>query len=297
MDTTQINYNKFDNFISQYDLYAFDFDQTILKIHAYAMDIKATQVEAMSWKKLMDHFADPIFFRDLINYLISKKKKVAIVSFGTYNVIKAYLDRLFDNPNIFTQNNILTPLEGNQRYNRTLKPDSDKNQLLIDLSRKDDIEYNRILFFDDDIKNIERAKEMGVEAIHIIKPNGFNKDLWQQLVAKSIPSTTSSATLSSLSSSITSRNNSDYPLEQTTNKIPPLPSSRGGSIEKFENPKPDVDEEKVKQVKVNKKVKKEKEEKEPENEEEGGFMSYYMNWINVLAIIFIAIYWIIEKFT
>ena len=74
MDTTQINYSKFDNFISQYDLYAFDFDLTILKIHAYAMDIKATQVESMSWKKLMDQFADPIFFRDLINYLIIENK-------------------------------------------------------------------------------------------------------------------------------------------------------------------------------------------------------------------------------
>lgn len=296
MDTTQINYSKFDNFISQYDLYAFDFDQTILRIHAYAMDIKTTQVEALSWKKLMDHFADPIFFRDLINYLISKQKKVAIVSFGTYNVIKAYLDRLFDNPNIFTQNNILTPLEGNQRYNRTLKPDSDKNQLLIDLSRKDDIPHQRILFFDDDIKNIERAKEMGVEAIHIIKPNGFNKDIWQQLVNKSLSQSIQSTSSNNVGKS------SDYPLEQSTNKIPPLPSSRGGSIEKFENPKPDADKEKVsKKIKKDKKKETTKEnngENNGENnEEEGGFMSYYMNWINVLAVIFIAIYWIIEKFT
>ena len=291
MDTTQINYAKFDNFISQYDLYAFDFDQTILKIHAYAMDIKATQVEAMSWKKLMDQFADPIFFRDLINYLISKQKKVAIVSFGTYNVIKTYLDRLFDNPNIFNQNNILTPLEGNQRYNRTLKPDSDKNQLLIDLSRKHEIPYPRILFFDDDVKNIDRATELGVTAVQITKPNGFNKDLWQQLVDKSTPSTTSTtSTTSGSPSTITSITNSDYPLKQSTNKIPHLPSSRGGVIEKFENPKS-----KSKSKSNGEKISKDVEVGEKEDEE-GGFMSYYMNWINVLAVIFIAIYWIIEKF-
>ena len=32
-------------------------------------------------------------------------------------------------------------------------------------------------------------------------------------------------------------------------------------------------------------------------EEKEGFMSYYMNWINILAVVFIAIYWIIEKFS
>ena len=118
MDSTKNIYSNYDNFIKKYDLFIWDFDLTILKIHSYAMEVKSTDVESMSWKKLMHHFADPIFFRDLVNYLVSNKKKVAIISFGTYNVIKSYLDRLFDDNKIFGLDNIITPLEGNKRYNK-----------------------------------------------------------------------------------------------------------------------------------------------------------------------------------
>ena len=108
------------------------------------------------------------------------------------------------------------------------------------------------------------------------------------------------------SNSVIKDNN--FPLQQTTNKIPPLPTPTGGYIEKFENPKPDQqgdekeNQHEYEQVKVNKKSKKDKAINSQDinhniEKEEGGFMSYYMNWINVFAIIFIAIYWIIEKFT
>ncbi len=333
MDSVQIIFSKFDDFIKQYDLFAFDFDLTILKIHAYANDIKATDVEAMSWKKIMDHFADPIFFRDLVNYLISQKKKVAIVSFGTFNVIKAYLDRLFDNPNIFGLNNIITPLDGNNRYTRSLKPDSDKNQLLIDLVKKLNLNFNRVIFFDDDEKNITHSKELGLTAVKIDSKKGFNRMVWLDLINSynsRLPQPTKTSTPSS----------QEFPLQQTTDKIPHLPSSTEG----FENPptptssttpiptkggsknntntnnknqdllnkenkenkklkslnKSNDNEIIVKQNNKNESGEKNNEEKKNEqkiNEEKEGFMSYYMNWINILAIIFIAIYWIIEKFT
>jgi hypothetical protein len=342
MDSVQIIFSKFDDFVKQYDLFAFDFDLTILKIHAYANDIKATDVEAMSWKKIMDHFADPIFFRDLVNYLISQKKKVAIVSFGTFNVIKAYLDRLFDNPNIFGLNNIITPLDGNNRYTRSLKPDSDKNQLLIDLVKKLNLNFNRVIFFDDDEKNITHSKELGLTAVKIDSNKGFNRMVWLDLINSynsRLPQPTQTSTPSS----------QEFPLQQTTDKIPQLPSATEG----FENPPTPTtlptslptssttpiptkggsknntntnnknqdllnkESKESKESKENKKLKSlnksndneiivkqnnknesgEKKNEEKKNEENNGFMSYYMNWINILAVVFIAIYWIIEKFS
>ena len=176
MDTSAINYNTFDSFIEQYDLYVFDFDLTILKIHSYAQNMTPSKVESMGWRKLMDQFADPIFFRDLINYLISQNKKVAIASFGKYNVIKAYLDRLFDNTSIFGLDNIITPMN-----ERNIRPSDDKNEYLIGLVRDLNIDYKRVIFFDDDINNINKSKELGITAIQIDPMNGFNRNVWNQL--------------------------------------------------------------------------------------------------------------------
>ena len=176
MDTSAINYNQYDSFIKKYDLYVFDFDMTILKIHSYAQNITPSVVESMGWRKLMDHFADPIFFRDLVNYLISSGKKVAIASFGKYHVIKAYLDRLFDNHDIFGLDNIITPTN-----ERIIRPNDDKNEYLIELIRNINIDYKRVIFFDDDINNINKSKELGVTAIPINPRNGFNRNVWNQL--------------------------------------------------------------------------------------------------------------------
>jgi hypothetical protein len=185
MDTSAINYNTFDSFIEEYDLYVFDFDMTILKIHSYAQNMTPSKVESMGWRKLMDQFADPIFFRDLINYLISQNKKVAIASFGKYNVIKAYLDRLFDNTSIFGLDNIITPMN-----ERNIRPSDDKNEYLVGLIRELNIDYKRVIFFDDDINNITKSKELGVTAIQIDPMNGFNRNVWNQLAKpkqKTIP--------------------------------------------------------------------------------------------------------------
>lgn len=176
MDTSAINYNTFDSFIEQYDLYVFDFDLTILKIHSYAQNMTPSKVESMGWRKLMDQFADPIFFRDLINYLISQNKKVAIASFGKYNVIKAYLDRLFDNTSIFGLDNIITPPN-----ERNIRPNDDKNEYLVGLIRDLNIDYKRVIFFDDDINNINKSKELGITSIQIDPMNGFNRNVWNQL--------------------------------------------------------------------------------------------------------------------
>jgi hypothetical protein len=181
MDNTKEEFKQYNPFINKYELFIWDFDLTILKIHSYATDIKEEEVRSLSWKKLMCHFADPIFFRDLIYFLIENKKKVAIVSFAKYNVIKAYLDRLFDDTNIFGMHNIITPVQNCKKYNRNLRIDSDKNQYIIDLSREHNIDYKNILFFDDTYTNTNNAKDLGVTAIQIDSKKGFVKEVWNKV--------------------------------------------------------------------------------------------------------------------
>ena len=190
------------------------------------MEVKSSDVESMSWKKLMHHFGDPIFFRDLVNYLVSNKKKVAIISFGTYNVIKSYLDRLFDDNKIFGLDNIITPLEGNQRYNKIFKPSADKNQHIIDVARHYSIDYPKVIFFDDDTNNINKSKELGISSYLINPRNGFNKQFWDNLIPselKIIPRKEP-------------RNKINYPLDNNnitnTNTIS---DSNKEQIENFEN--------------------------------------------------------------
>jgi hypothetical protein len=179
MDSIKEKFNRYDEFVSRYDLYIWDFDLTILKIHSFANEIKEDDVKSLSWKKLMCHFTDPIFFRDLVYYLIGHKKKVAIISFGYYNVIKAYLDRLFDNDKIFDKHNIITPLDECQRH---ISINSDKNQYIINLAREQNISYQKILFFDDTYLNVNNARELGVSTVKISEKIGFNQSIWNEMV-------------------------------------------------------------------------------------------------------------------
>jgi hypothetical protein len=253
MDTSAINYNTFDSFIEEYDLYVFDFDLTILKIHSYAQNMTPSKVESMGWRKLMDQFADPIFFRDLINYLISQNKKVAIASFGKYNVIKAYLDRLFDNTSIFGLDNIITPPN-----ERNIRPSDDKNEYLVSLIRDLNIDYKRVIFFDDDINNVNKSKELGVMAIQIDPMNGFNRNVWNQL---------------------------------TTLKQKPIPKQKKKLQDKEDNINQNVIETFENETKKIEKI------KEETTTEKDDFMSYYINWLNMFVVFFIGIYWIITKYT
>jgi len=260
MDSIKESFYKYDDIIDKYDLYIWDFDLTILKIHSYANRIKEEDVKSLSWKKLMCHFADPVFFRDLIYYLIGHKKKVAIISFGHYDVIKAYLDRLFDNDTIFDNHNILTPY----KCNRHQQINSDKNQYIIDLVRENNIEYPRVLFFDDTYTNIINANELGVKAIKINEKIGFTQKVWNEF--------------------INNMNNMNIIKEKEKEKVKdiifdnkpkyiPEKIINGNLIENFDD----------------------KENKENKESESTSFFNIkiddrYINWINVFAVIFLVSY-------
>lgn len=187
MDSSQIDFKKYQSILDKYQIFVWDFDYTLLKIHAYNQGLKASDVEGVSWRKLQNlHFSDAIFFRDLVAYLIKNGKKVAVISFGTFNVIKTYLDRLFGGEPIFGLHNIYTPLEGNRRYDGTLRPSSNKNQYLIDLVRSHPgTNYKDVLFFDDSKHILKDAEDdLGIEGVLVEKGVGFTRATMDFLLEK-----------------------------------------------------------------------------------------------------------------
>lgn len=176
LDKMGITRTSYPKLIEDFDLWIWDFDKTILKIHAYHDKITATEVQRKTWKQFERDFADSFHFNDLLTTLQMNDKKFAIASFGTYNVIKAYLERLTTNVYSFSPKNIVTPLCGNQRYGDKLpSPPADKNQIIISLAKYNDVPLNRVIFFDDSKSNINKANNIGVKGVWC--PNHFTRDL------------------------------------------------------------------------------------------------------------------------
>jgi hypothetical protein len=188
---------------------AFDFDNTILRIHSYGERIKPEEVEKRMWKT---DFADYDFMLWLITALIKIGKKIAIVSFGCYEVIKEYMNRLMSEVVIsfnglhdevkkedFNENTILTP----RLFQYTVKgeyvhinlPDktgqplrdgtqmNDKNALLNLLRGKLNIEDKEsVLFFDDSSVNYKRALLDGYIHSFLVCSPGLTKQYFYEVV-------------------------------------------------------------------------------------------------------------------
>jgi hypothetical protein len=86
-------------------LIIWDFDLTILSIHSWGERIDPRDVAQRS---LETDVADLEFFRAFVARALAKGIKVAIASFGVYEVIQGYMDRAVG-PGVFTRDNISTP--------------------------------------------------------------------------------------------------------------------------------------------------------------------------------------------
>lgn len=73
-------------------LVVWDFDKTILRIHAFGDRIAPADV---SKRDLDADFCDRAFFVQLSRFLVARGVAVAVASFGKYDVIQEYLDRAF----------------------------------------------------------------------------------------------------------------------------------------------------------------------------------------------------------
>jgi hypothetical protein len=92
-------------------LVIFDFDMCILSIHSFFLRLDPRDVAGRS---LQSDFVDLPFFQELVGCLVARGIKVAIASFGRYDVIQAFMDRCFEGcgehlSTVFTRETICTP--------------------------------------------------------------------------------------------------------------------------------------------------------------------------------------------
>lgn len=130
-------------FRERVDLVVWDFDQTILAIHSYALRIEAEDVPR---RNLYEDFAHLDFFCAVVRALVAADVKVAVASFGKFEVIHAYLERAFGEV-LFHRDNICTPSQVGSRDGFSLRGGKNLQlkKLLGDYGITDRF---RVLFFD-----------------------------------------------------------------------------------------------------------------------------------------------------
>ena len=148
-----------------FEAVAWDFDRTVMRIHAFARGVKVEEV-AERWR---EDVADLEFFRAMVLGASQRGMRVGIASFGRRPVVLEYLRHMFaDMPGLFTEANVLTPgaLPG---FHDGMDVKGGKPMLLELLCSTAPAisERARVLFFDDDHQNIIDCRETGfVYAFH-----------------------------------------------------------------------------------------------------------------------------------
>ena len=155
--------------VDKFKLWVWDFDDTLIDTTTYykkSMEpediIKRTDleldIEVPNWR----------YFKSIVNYLISRGIRVGIASFGTYKIIKAYMDRLFGlNQRIFTDVNLKAlcrDVDG-----KPVKFYPNKNEFIEKMMQFYRIyEPIKIILFDDNMTNISDAMGSGIVGVKII---------------------------------------------------------------------------------------------------------------------------------
>lgn len=153
-------------------LVCWDFDLTVLSIHAYAERIEASAVPA---RNMDTDFRDRAFFTCLCRNLVARGVAVGCASFGRYDVIQAYMDCAFGvapsslssasggagsasagadavqggaaDERLFSQQNIVTPASVGGQDGWTLR-DGKNSQIALLMGSIQGITPEQVLFFD-----------------------------------------------------------------------------------------------------------------------------------------------------
>lgn len=162
------------------EMVVWDFDLTVLSVHSFGMRIHAADVRERTRGRdtLLSDFADLPLFVALTNALVKRGVKVAIASFGVYETIQAYCDFAFGEGthNPYSRENINTPESVGGKDGCSL-PNGKNLQLAMLAKWGGGVDPVRIVYFDDDGKNITRAKTAGYPfSFH--SPEGFTIELW-----------------------------------------------------------------------------------------------------------------------
>uniref|UniRef100_A0A7S0L7S9 FCP1 homology domain-containing protein n=1 Tax=Coccolithus braarudii TaxID=221442 RepID=A0A7S0L7S9_9EUKA len=172
-----------------------DFDLTILRIHAFGEGVTVNDITAR-WEA---DVADVELFRSFVLTALANGICVGIASFGRAEVILAYLQHIFagtDAPSAFTAENIATPaaLDIPGVTDGVSLPNGKPLLLEVLCTRANPpvTQRSSVLFFDDDINNVEDALVAGFTRSHHCA-SGFQRAVVQTLLQSSQSSQSSHA--------------------------------------------------------------------------------------------------------
>jgi hypothetical protein len=168
----------------QCKLWVWDFDDTLIDTTTYyssnmspdaILERKDSQldVEVPQWR----------YFRRLVEFLVGNGRYVGIASFGTYEIIQAYMKRIMGfNQQFFTRKNIIAP-EHKQRDVFRFNQPPNKNEYIYQLMRIYRVQdFKRVVLFDDNATNIADAIGIGIVAVQVPSKNGGDKPTNEQMM-------------------------------------------------------------------------------------------------------------------
>jgi len=163
--------------LKQCKLWVWDFDDTLIDTETYLRkNMSPAAIKERTDAELDLEIPQWRYYRRLIEFLVSNGRYVGIASFGTYEIIQAYLDRIMGfNQKIFTRSNIIAPRIQQRDIGRFTIPPN-KNEYIYTLMRVYRVQdFKRVVLFDDKASNIADAIAIGIIGIQISSPrNGDN---------------------------------------------------------------------------------------------------------------------------
>lgn len=152
------------------DLWVWDWDDTLIDTSAYVRhSMSRDSIMNLSNQELGVDVPYWQFFRDLVIYLFQNGRRVGIASFGTYTIIRAYMDRMFGrDQKYFIRANIHAACEDLDCVRDYRQMPLNKNPYIQRLMNHYRItDHNRVILFDDAASNIADAKRLGLVTVQM----------------------------------------------------------------------------------------------------------------------------------
>jgi hypothetical protein len=163
--------------LKQCKLWVWDFDDTLIDTATYLKkDMSPDAILKRCDAELDQEIPQWRYFRKLVEFLVMHGRYVGIASFGTYEIIQAYMKRIMGfNQQFFTKKNIIAPcMKARETYRFNIPPN--KNEYIYTLMRIYRVQdFKRVVLFDDKPSNVSDAIAIGIVGIQIATPaNGDN---------------------------------------------------------------------------------------------------------------------------
>ena len=153
------------------ELYVWDWDDTLIDINAYYRHSMNPNyiINTLPESEFFRDFPHHQYFKDLVLYLIKNGKRVGIASFGTYSIIKAYMERLFGlNKNPFHSRNMFASCQDIGCVRDYTNMPTNKNSYIRKIMDYYELnDYGKVVLFDDRPTNIADAARLGVIGVQI----------------------------------------------------------------------------------------------------------------------------------